>query len=81
MVCIQTKIIHLYIKPNGSRLRYATVITIDCLSKMITFQSDYLSPSPQRFGFKMSFSILKSRSTAALEATARREILKEGRAH
>ena len=45
----------------------------------MTFQSDYISLSPQRFGFKMSFSILKSRSSAALEAAAWREILKEGR--
>ena len=59
----------------------ATVITIDCLSKTITFQSGYISLSPQRFGFKMSFSILKSRSSAALEAAAWREILKEGSAH
>ena len=40
-----------------------------------------MSLSPQRFGFKMSFSILRSRSTAAPEAAAWREILKEGRAH
>ena len=56
-------------------------VTIDCLSKTITFPSDYISLSPQRFGFKMSFSILKSRSTAALEAASWRKILKEGRAH
>ena len=63
---------------NDSDTINAIVITIDCLSKTITFQSDYISLSPQRFGFKMSFSILKSRSTAALEAAAWREILKEG---
>ena len=40
-----------------------------------------MSLRPQRFGFIMSFSIPKSRSTAALEAAARREILKEGRVH
>ena len=73
--------------PNGSAVGYdsdtinATIITIDCLSKTITFRSDYISLSPQRDGFKMSFSMLKSRSTAALEAAAWREILKEGRAH
>ena len=52
----------------------ALAITIDCLSKTITFRNDYLSLSPQRFGFKMSFSRLKSRSIAALEAAAWREI-------
>ena len=33
----------------------ATVMTIDYLSKTITFQSDYISLSPQRFGFKNVF--------------------------
>ena len=70
-------------KPKSTKVGYdsdtinATVITIDCLSKTITFQSDYISQRPQRFGLKMFFLILKSRSTAALEAAAWREILKK----
>ena len=83
---LKPKLFIFILKPNGS-IDYdsdtinAAVITINCLSKTLTFQSDYISLSPQRFGFKMSFSILKTRSTAALEAAAWREILKEKRAH